>query len=80
MTDAPKPSPKPVLDLTDATWLAAPDHPDGPQIAFVDDHIAMRNGADPDGPVLVFTPGEWEAFRLGAVDGEFDIGYEPKPA
>ncbi|MFC9325521.1 DUF397 domain-containing protein [Kitasatospora sp. NPDC057015] len=76
MTDAP--SPKPTLDLTDAVWLAAPGQSDGPQIAFVDDHIAMRNGADPDGPVLVFTPGEWEAFRLGAVDGEFDIGYVPK--
>ncbi|MGH3489380.1 MAG: DUF397 domain-containing protein, partial [Actinopolymorphaceae bacterium] len=26
----------------------------------------------PDGPILVFTPGEWEAFLAGAKDGEFD--------
>jgi hypothetical protein len=32
----------------------------------------MRNSADPDGPVLLFTPAEWEAFVLGARDGEFD--------
>ncbi|MET9616230.1 DUF397 domain-containing protein [Kitasatospora indigofera] len=75
MTEAT--SPKPTLDLTDAIWLAAPGQSDGPQIAFVDDHIAMRNGADPDGPVLVFTQGEWEAFRLGAVDGEFDLDHRP---
>ncbi len=33
----------------------------------------MRNGADPDGPVLVFTQAEWDAFVEGAKDGEFDL-------
>ncbi len=33
----------------------------------------MRDSKDPDGPVLAFTPAEWEAFVLGVKDGEFDI-------
>jgi hypothetical protein len=32
----------------------------------------MRDSAKPDGPVLAFTPEEWEAFTLGVKDGEFD--------
>ncbi|HET9899142.1 MAG TPA: DUF397 domain-containing protein [Streptosporangiaceae bacterium] len=34
--------------------------------------IAVRNSRDPDGPALIFTPAEWDAFLLGARDGEFD--------
>lgn len=33
----------------------------------------MRDSKNPDGPVLAFTPAEWEAFVLGVKDGEFDI-------
>ena len=44
------------------------------EIAFVDDAIAMRDSKHPDGPVLLFTQGEWDAFVLGAKDGEFDLG------
>ncbi len=33
----------------------------------------MRDAKKPDGPVLAFTPAEWEAFVLGVKDGEFDI-------
>jgi hypothetical protein len=51
------------------------------EIAFVpgskegSDHvIAMRDSKRPDGPVLIFTPAEWEAFTLGVQDGEFDLG------
>jgi hypothetical protein len=35
--------------------------------------ITMRDGKDPSGPKLVFTPAEWEAFVLGVKDGEFDL-------
>ena len=35
--------------------------------------ITMRDGKDPNGPKLVFTPAEWEAFVLGVKDGEFDL-------
>ena len=34
--------------------------------------VAMRNSRDPDGPALIFTRDEWEAFRGGVVAGEFD--------
>jgi hypothetical protein len=33
----------------------------------------MRDSNRPDGPVLAFTPAEWEAFVLGVRDGEFDV-------
>ncbi len=64
------------LDLTGARWQGGGQgsDPDAGQleIAFVDGHIAMRSSADPDGPVLIFTPAEWDAFVLGVRDGEFD--------
>jgi hypothetical protein len=34
--------------------------------------VAMRNSRDPEGPVLVYTPAEIEAFLDGARGGEFD--------
>ncbi|HLQ57816.1 MAG TPA: DUF397 domain-containing protein [Streptosporangiaceae bacterium] len=38
------------------------------------DHvITVRNARDPDGPKLVFTPDEWQAFVAGVKDGEFDL-------
>jgi|1185.fasta_scaffold776310_2 hypothetical protein len=68
------------LDLTKAEWQRGDDaDPDGEhvEIAFVEHtdgvtYVAMRNSAHPEGPVLVFTPAEWDAFILGAKDGEFD--------
>ncbi|MET8000520.1 DUF397 domain-containing protein [Nonomuraea glycinis] len=33
---------------------------------------AVRDSKSPDGPVLTFTPGEWNAFIEGVRDGEFD--------
>jgi hypothetical protein len=33
----------------------------------------MRNSRDADGPALVFTAAEWEAFLGGARDGEFGL-------
>ena len=38
------------------------------------DHvITIRDSKNPDGPKLVFTPDEWQAFVLGVKDGEFDL-------
>jgi hypothetical protein len=38
------------------------------------DHvITVRDSKNPDGPELVFTPAEWDAFTAGVRDGEFDI-------
>ncbi len=34
--------------------------------------MAVRDSKDPNGPILMFTPAEWDAFVGGAKDGEFD--------
>jgi Domain of unknown function (DUF397) len=33
--------------------------------------VAVRNSRYPDGPPLVFTAAEWDAFLTGALEGEF---------
>lgn len=35
--------------------------------------VLMRDAKHPEGPVLVFTPDEWDAFIGGVKDGEFDL-------
>lgn len=40
--------------------------------ALPDGGVAVRNSRHPDGPALVYTRDEIEAFLLGAKDGEFD--------
>lgn len=37
------------------------------------DLIMIRDSKDPQGPVLTFTPKEWDAFVKGAKDEEFDL-------
>jgi uncharacterized protein DUF397 len=34
--------------------------------------VAVRNSRDPEGPALIYTAEEIEAFILGARDGDFD--------
>ncbi len=70
--------PKGDFDLSRAVWQSAPPTDgagDGSnvEVAFVDDLIGLRNSAEPEGPVLVFTRDEWDAFVGGAKDGEFDL-------
>ena len=66
------------VDLTGAVWRRSSLAEDGEEnpveIAMLaDGHVAMRESAKGDaGDVLVFTPAEWDAFVLGAKDGEFD--------
>jgi len=44
------------------------------EVAFLaDGQIAVRNSRDVDGPALVFTSAEWDAFLRGARGGEFDL-------
>ncbi|HEY8372918.1 MAG TPA: DUF397 domain-containing protein [Pseudonocardiaceae bacterium] len=70
MADKPKAE---ELDLSRAEWITSTDDgTPGVEVAFLDEWVLMRNGAEPDGPVLVFDHAEWEAFVLGAKDGEFD--------
>lgn len=35
--------------------------------------VAVRHSHHPEGSVIVYTRGEWDAFLAGARDGEFDF-------
>jgi hypothetical protein len=37
------------------------------------DVIEVRDSKDREGPVLTYTPKEWEAFILGVKDGQADL-------
>ena len=42
------------------------------EVAFLaDGGVAMRNSRDREGPALIFTRAEWDAFLGGVRDGEF---------
>jgi hypothetical protein len=64
-------------DLTHAVWRRSTrghDESDAcVEVAVLADGYAVRNSADPGGPVLFFTQAEWDAFVGGAKDGEFDL-------
>jgi hypothetical protein len=56
----------------DAVWHRSSET-GGVEVAFLaSGNVGLRNGSTPDGPILIFTPGEWNAFVLGAKDGEFN--------
>ena len=62
--------------LTDATWIrsrhSGPTGGNCVEVAFLaDGQIAIRNSRHPQGPALIFTRSEWDAFLCGAEDGEF---------
>jgi hypothetical protein len=42
------------------------------EVATTLGRIAVRDSKDPEGPVLIYTRAEWEAFLDGAKNGEFD--------
>lgn len=42
-------------------------------VAFEPGEVAVRDSKDPAGPVLRFTPREWEVFLLGVRNAEFDV-------
>lgn len=61
-----------------ATWIkssySGPTGGNCVEVAFLSDgSVAMRNSRNPDGPALVFTRPEWDAFLGGARDGEFEL-------
>jgi Domain of unknown function (DUF397) len=64
------------LDLTDAVWMkstrSGPTGGNCVEVAFLPEAgVAMRNSRQPQGPALLFTYAEWDAFIGGARDGEF---------
>jgi len=44
------------------------------EVAKTPTGVDVRDTKDRQGPVLHFTPEEWDAFVGGAKDGEFDFG------
>jgi hypothetical protein len=68
-------------DTTDAVWmrssLSKEESEAIVEVATFDDGFkAVRDGKSPEKGTLFFTSAEWEAFVLGARDGEFDIPEE----
>jgi hypothetical protein len=65
------------VDLSSAVWRkssrSGPYTDNCVEVAFVGGAIAVRDSKDPSAGVLVFTPGEWDAFVDGAKAGEFDL-------
>lgn len=50
------------------------------EVGLADDQIVVRDSKDRQGPVLMFTAHEWEAFLGGARDGEFELKRLQQPA
>ena len=42
------------------------------ELAQIDEGIAVRNSRHPEGPVLIYTKAEFQAFLQGAQNGEFN--------
>jgi Domain of unknown function (DUF397) len=65
------------VDLRQAQWRksvrSGPNCDNCVEVAFVDGAVAVRDSKNQDGPVLIFTSEEWDAFVGGAKDGEFDL-------
>jgi hypothetical protein len=65
------------VDLSRAEWRTSAgtgsDSDSRVEVAFVEGAVAVRDSKQPGGPILVFTPEEWDAFVAGAKDGEFDL-------
>ncbi|MEV2218687.1 DUF397 domain-containing protein [Nocardia vinacea] len=59
-----------------ATWFKSSRSGTGGdcvEVAYLDGGmVGVRDSKNPTGPALIFTPGEWDAFTAGVVDGEFD--------
>jgi hypothetical protein len=68
---------KEIPDLTGAVWRGSSGGTGtggaAVEVARLDTGVAVRDSRKPGGPVLFFTPDEWEAFVGGAKDGEFDL-------
>jgi hypothetical protein len=63
------------MDVSPAVWRKSSYSCTGNcvEVAFVDDHVAVRDSKNRSGPMIRFTPAEWNAFLSGVRDGEFDL-------
>ncbi|WP_324194718.1 DUF397 domain-containing protein [Nocardia terpenica] len=71
------------MNLSEAKWFKSSRS--GPQRDCVEaahlegGHVGVRDSKNPDGPALVFTPTEWDAFTAGVQTGEFDRALRASP-
>lgn len=65
------------LDTNFSKWHKSPlsNPPDNQcvEVSFSSNAVGLRDSRNPDGFVLVFTYGEWEAFLGGAAGGSFNL-------
>lgn len=62
------------IDLSRAEWRKSTlSSGDGQcvEVANFPEAVVVRDSKNPDGPVLVFSVGEWRAFVGGVTNGEF---------
>ena len=66
----------PAGELEGVTWQkSSRSGPNGNRVecaALPGGGVAVRNSKDPEGPALIYTAAEIEAFVLGVRDGDFD--------
>jgi hypothetical protein len=63
------------MDVSPAVWRKSSYSVDGNcvEVAFEDHHVAVRDSKNRNGPMVRFTPDEWDAFLSGVRDGEFNL-------
>jgi hypothetical protein len=65
------------VDLSRIEWSKASYSASGGgncvEVGTVGRVVAVRDSKDPDGPMLAFTPAEWEAFIRRVQAGDFDL-------
>jgi Domain of unknown function (DUF397) len=62
-------------DLTRAVWRKSTKSQDNGgcvEVADLEQHVAVRDAKNPEGPALVFSGEQWDAFIAGAAAGEFN--------
>jgi Domain of unknown function (DUF397) len=63
------------VDLSRASWHRHSRSDDAGsgcvEVAFIGDAVAMRSSDGPDGPIVIYTRQEWDAFIEGVRDGKF---------
>ena len=67
------------LDFSNAVWRKSTRSGASGcvEVATIDRVVGVRDSKDREGPVLVFTDEEWNAFLAGVQDGEFELGSSP---
>ncbi|WP_330232043.1 DUF397 domain-containing protein [Nocardia sp. NBC_00508] len=62
-------------DASEAVWFKSRRSESGStcvEVAWLPGgKVGVRDSKNPMGPALIFTPGEWDAFTAGVIDGEF---------